>query len=252
LVYIFNLDNEDSLFYFDTYILFIFLVPIPSGGSRHHSYFYFSSQSSLSLPSFLPLFHLSYCEHQQTTHSLLSGFSILRSSPRFPLTVIVDKKHSSAFHHHHNAVLSNPDQSLSSISNIITIMSSAPLNENPVPVNNDSNMITTTIFSNISLLHTSSTTAIYNGNRTFNTMLAIGCITTGIILLIIIYIIIKYCNRDEGSYKIDESVNFATKSHLDNHDNNICTGKISLSSHHHQKLLTTNEQNMSDSKEWYV
>ena len=84
-------------------------------------------------------------------------------------------------------------------------------------------------------------------------MLLTGCLTAGIIILIIIYIIIKYCNRDEGSYKIDESKTYSTKSHLDNPNNSGCTGKISSSKqHHHQKLLTTNEQNIPNSKEWYV
>jgi hypothetical protein len=70
--------------------------------------------------------------------------------------------------------------------------------------------------------------------------------------MIIIYIIIKYCNRDGGSYKVDEGINYATTPHLDHRDNNICSGKISLSNQHRQKLITTNEQNISDSKEWYV
>jgi len=83
-------------------------------------------------------------------------------------------------------------------------------------------------------------------------MLLIGCIILGIMILIIIYLVIKYCRRDQGTYKIDESNNFTTKSHLNDSENNGCTGIISSSNHQHQKLLTKIEQKLDDSKEWYV
>jgi hypothetical protein len=229
------------------------LVHTPSG---YHYYFYFSNQSS-SLLSALPL---SYCEHQQTTYYSSSGFAILRSSPRFLFTDIVNSKLTSSFHHH-NAVLSVVDQSLSTT--VITLMSS---NENNLLVDSDYNNSTTTTtinsllaktatttISNVSLFHTSLSTTQQGANRTFNITLLVGCISASIILIIIItYAFIKYRNRDEGSYKIDESKNFVTNTHIDNQDKGGCVGKISSSNHHRQKLITTNEQNGVDSREWYV
>jgi hypothetical protein len=228
------------------------LVHTPSG---YHYYFYFSNQSS-SLLSALPL---SYCEHQQTTYYSSSGFAILRSSPRFLFTDIVNSKLTSSFHHH-NAVLSVVDQSLSTT--VITLMSS---NENNLLVDSDYNnstttainsllaKTTTTTISNVSLFHTSLSTTQQGANRTFNITLLVGCISASIILIIIIiYAFIKYRNRDEGSYKIDESKNFVTNTHIDNQDKGGCVGKISSSNHHRQKLITTNEQNGVDSREWYV
>ncbi len=107
---------------------------------------------------------------------------------------------------------------------------------------------TTTAFSNVSL-----STTQWGANRTFNITLLIGCISASIILIIIIiYAFFKYRNRDEGSYKIDESKNFITTSHIDNHDNGGYSAKVSSSNHHRQKLITTNEQNGIDSREWYV
>ncbi|UJR25801.1 hypothetical protein I4U23_007151 [Adineta vaga] len=108
---------------------------------------------------------------------------------------------------------------------------------------------TTSLFSNVSLFQTSQ----QGTNRTFNIALLVGCISASVILItIIIYAFVKYRNRDEGSYKIDESKNFVTNSHLDNHESAAgCGGKITTSNHHRQKLLS-NEQNGVDSREWYV
>ncbi|CAF0725417.1 unnamed protein product [Rotaria sp. Silwood1] len=112
---------------------------------------------------------------------------------------------------------------------------------------------TTTAISNVSLFHTSLSTSQQGTNRTLNITLLIGCISASIILIIIIiYAVVKYRNRDEGSYKIDESKNFVLSSHIDSHDNSGCRGKISSSHHHRQKLITTNEHNGVDSREWYV
>jgi hypothetical protein len=229
------------------------LVRIPS---VHHYYFHFSSQSSLSSSSFFSsLLSLSYCEHQQTTYYSSSGFVILRSSPRFFLPDIVNSQQSSSFHHR-NAVLSVVDQSLST--SIVTLMSSK---ENNPLLDIDTSNLTTTINPSLnsisSLLSTTTTTTTtvslsttQRGNRTFNIALIIGCISASIILIIIIiYAFVKYRNRDEGSYKIDESKNFVANSTLDNHDN---SAKTLSSNHHRQKLLTTNAQNGVDSREWYV
>ncbi|CAF3434733.1 unnamed protein product [Rotaria sp. Silwood1] len=235
--------------------------------NTRHYYFYFASQSSSpssstlsSSSSFLPLLDLSYCEHQQSTYYSSNGFSILHSSPRFPSSEILDKKKSLPFHYS-NAVLSTIDQLSPTSSNIIPLMSSSSSSsdKNLIHIDHNDNMISTTInslttssFSNMSLSHTSLLTT-QQESKTLNIILLIGCIIAGIISMIIIYIIFKYCcNRDKGSYKIDESKNFTTKSHLDNTDASGCTGKILLSNHHRQNLLTTNEENIIDSKEWYV
>jgi len=225
--------------------------------NNHHYYFYFSNQSSST--SFLSLLPLSYCEHQQTTYYSSSGFAILRSSPRFLFADIDNSQKTSSFHHQ-NAVLSIVDQSLSTT--IVTLMSS---NENNLLVDSDYNntitkttinsllSTTTTTVSNVSPFHTSLSTTPQRANRTFNITFLIGCISASILLIIIIiYAFVKYRNRDEGSYKIDESKNFVTNSHIDNNDNGGCGGKISSSTHHRQKLLTTNEQNCVDTREWYV
>ena len=101
--------------------------------------------------------------------------------------------------------------------------------------------------------HTSLSTTQRGTNRAFNIALMIGCISASIILIIIIiYAFVKYRNRDEGSYKIDESKNFVTSSHIDKHDNGGYGGKITSPNHHRQKLITTNEPNGVDSREWYV
>jgi hypothetical protein len=166
------------------------------------------------------------------------------------LTDIQDKKHSSSVHR--NAVLSAVDQSSSTTSDIIALMSSS--NVNHISVDDDGHFMstTTTVFSNLSLLSTSLSTTPQKGIPIFNIMLLIGCIIAGIIIMIITYMIVKYCNRDEGTYKIDESSHFPPKSSLNDSVNNSCTGKISSSSHYRQKLLTTNEKKMDDLKEWYV
>jgi hypothetical protein len=188
---------------------------------------------------------LSYCEHQQTTYYLPSGFAIFRSSPRFLFPNIVNPRQTSSFYHH-NAVLSAVDQSLSTI--ISTLMPSSENNLLVDSLRNSSITTTTTTFSNVSL-----STTQWGANRTFNITLLIGCISASIILIIIIiYAFVKYRNRDEGSYKIDESKNFMTTSHVDNHDNGGYSAKVSSSNHHRQKLITTNEQNGIDSREWYV
>ncbi|CAF1245377.1 unnamed protein product [Rotaria sordida] len=225
--------------------------------SARHYYFYFTSQSSSSSAlssssSFLSLLDLSYCEHQQTTYYSSN-----------------DKKHSLPFHYQ-NAVISAIDQLSSTTSNTITLMSSSSsslssssasvANKSLIDIDHDNNIISTTInslttssFSNMSLSHTSLPTT-QQEYSTLNIMMIIGCIIAGILMMIIIYIIFKHCcNRDKGSYKIDESKNFTIKSHLDNHNTSGCTGKILLSNHHHrQNLITTNEENIIDSKEWYV
>ena len=212
----------------------------------HHYQYYiqFSKQPSLSL---------SYCEEQQqqqTTHYLSSGFAILRSSPRF-LTTYIDNSQ------YHNASLSDVDQLLSTPK--LTLMSS---NENNLLVDSDYNNRTTTTTTTINSFLSTTTATVLNVSslntsqrgikRTYNITLLIGCISASIILIIvIIYAFIKYRNRDEGSYKIDESKNFVPTPHLDHRDNGGCSGKVS-STHHRQKLLTTNEQNGFDSREWYV
>lgn len=140
-------------------------------------------------------------------------------------------------------------------------------NENNLPADSDFNKLTTTTttaatinsflstttaISNVSLLHTSLSAAQQKSNRTLNITLLISGISAGIILIIIIICaFVKYRNRDEGSYKIDESKNFVSSSHADNHDNTGCGGKPSHH-HHRQKLLKTDEQNGIDSREWYV
>jgi hypothetical protein len=199
---------------------------------------------------------LSYCKNQQTTYYSSSGFAILRSSPRFLFADIDNAQRTSSFHHH-NAVLSLVNQSLSTT--IVTLMSS---NENNLFANSDyhntttkainsflSTTTTTTTVSNVSLFHTTQQGA----SRTFNITLLIGCISASIILIIIIiYAFVKYRNRDEGSYKIDESKNFVTNSPIDKLDNAGCGGKLSSSAHHRQKLIIANEHNGVDSREWYV
>ncbi|CAF0815143.1 unnamed protein product [Rotaria sordida] len=144
-------------------------------------------------------------------------------------------------------------------------------NENNLLISSDFNKLTTTVsattinsllsttttatttISNVSLFHTSLSTTQQGANRTFNITLLIGCISASIILIIIIiYAFVKYRNRDEGSYKIDESKNFVLNSNIDSHDNSGCRGKASSSHHYRQKLMATNEHNGIDSREWYV
>ncbi|CAF2977368.1 unnamed protein product [Rotaria socialis] len=233
-------------------------ISIPNS---HHYYFYVSSQFSSSLSSsssVSSVLNLSYCEHQQTTYYSSSGFSILHSSPRFPSTKIQDKKNSIPFQTH-NAVLSAVDQSLRTTSDTIPLTLSSSSNRNRALINHDDgivhatiNPLTTSILSNISLIHTSLPT-ITEETQKMSIISLIGCIACGIIIIIIIYSILKYCcNRDKGSYKIDESTNFTTRLNSDNQDGNGCTGKILSPNNYRQTLLTTNEANITESKEWYV
>lgn len=135
---------------------------------------------------------------------------------------------------------------------IVTLMSS---NENNRLIDHQETNISSTSLhsivassaSNVSLLHTS-LSANQANKRSWNLPLLIAGLSTGVILVIlIIYAVIKYRNRDEGSYKIDESQNFLSKPHADQ-----STGKV-LSPHpHRQKVANPTEQNRLDSREWYV
>ena len=101
--------------------------------------------------------------------------------------------------------------------------------------------------SNVSLSHTS-LLANQPNKRSWNLLLLIACLSTGIILaVLIVYAVIKYRNRDEGSYKIDESHNFLSKVHGEQQ-----TGKVLSPHSHRQKSNNPTEQNGLDSKEWYV
>lgn len=246
----------------------LFLIVLIPTSTRHY-YFYFSSQpiSSLSFSSsFSSLLNLSYCEHQQTTYYSSSGFSILHSSSRFSTSKIQENQNSIPSHTH-NAVLSTTDHSPSTTGNPIeliasstTLSSSSSLsNKHDVIIDHDDVLISTTInsfttstLSNNSLLH--STLSIkQRETRTMNRILLIGCIISIIPIMIIIYTIFKHCcSRDKGSYRIDESKNFPTKLRMDIEDNNGCTGKILSPNHHRQNLAPANEENIVDSKEWYV
>ena len=204
----------------------VFLV---SRTTPRHYYFYFSVSSLSSSSS---AFHLFFCEHQQTTSYSSSGFSILSSRARLPLPGIEDEKHSSAIHHP-NAV----DQSSSTTSNTIILMSSSA----------DESSISTT---STGLANLSLPIILPPDNQPLNMILLIGCILIGIALMIMIYLIVKYCQRNEGTYKIDESGHFLGKSPPTNPETSGgCTGVIS-SSNQHRLLL--NEQKLEHSKEWYV
>ncbi|CAF1168256.1 unnamed protein product [Adineta ricciae] len=221
------------------------------------SYFYFTSQSSSTLSSFSSSIHLSFCEHQHTTYYLPSGFSILRSSPRLPLVDIAAKEDSSSYH---NTILNATDQSTSTTNNMITTVmplpSSTPsLQEKHLVIDMNNNLhltTTTTTLSNSSFPYTSLATTIQHGQRTFYVMLLSGCGAAGLLILITIYTIIKYYNRDEGSYKIDESKNFSPENHLERLNDSGCGGKIPTVKQHRQKLLAVNEQTRANTKEWYV
>ena len=89
-------------------------------------------------------------------------------------------------------------------------------------------------------------------NSTFNFTLFIYCSIAGIVILIVFYLIVKLCKRDEGTYKIDESKNFPGKSPDKQSEKLGCTGKIVSSSHHRQKILSMHEEQLEHSKEWYV
>lgn len=197
------------------------------------------------LPSLSSSIH-SYCEnHQQTSSSYSSnGFSILYSSSslHLPAIDIEDKKYSSFFDP--NVLLSTLDQSTitTTTRNPIKLMSST--NENQTFVTKIKN-------SSISTLPTM-TTITNRENGTMNFTLLIYCSIAGIILFIFIYLIVKLCKRDEGTYKIDESKNFPSKSPDEQLEKLGCTGKIVSSSHHRQKILANHEQKLDNSKEWYV
>ncbi|UJR23109.1 hypothetical protein I4U23_026130 [Adineta vaga] len=123
--------------------------------------------------------------------------------------------------------------------------------EKHLVIDKDNNLHLTTI-SNNSLSHTSLATTLQNGQRTFYILLLSGCGAAGLLILLTIYTIIKYYNRDEGSYKIDESKNFTAETHLERADNSGRSGKTTTTKPHRQKLLTPHEQTLTNTKEWYV
>ena len=213
-------------------------------------YFYLPSLSSSSI--------LFFCEHQQQSISSSSyssnGFSILYSSSSHFLGIdIEDKKHSSFFDPH--AILSTLDQSSSSslpstttttTRNLIKLMSSTNENQTFVNITKPSSISTLTN----QTLPTSTITD--KGNVTTNFTLLIYCSIAGLVIFLIIYLIVKLCKRDEGTYKIDESQHFPSKSPDEQIDKLGCTGKIVSSNHHRQKTLSSHEQKLNNSKEWYV
>ena len=226
--------------------------------------FHFSAPSSLS--------PLSLCHSHPITYHSSSGFAILRSTPRLPWAEIDKEKKSTSVSLAPESDVVPPvfGPSLSTDPNTVTLMSPPPSsssNEGPLLVQNDYNMkqknlITTsksslssfssTASSNMSSLATSLSTT-YEEKQTFQLLLLLGCLSVGLLVLIlIIYALIKYRNRDEGSYKIDESQNFVSKAYLDKQET---AGKTSAStsSHHRQKLVVGTEQRaLTDSREWYV
>ena len=243
------------------FLSFSHLVP-----QTNQHYFLHRSLSNSFSSSSSSLLLLSYCEHRQTTYYSSSGFAILRSSLRFLFPDINNTTQRILAVDPHHASLSSLAQTLSTP--ILTLMST---NENNLLTNNDYNnntTITTTTTTNSFLPSsntkiTTTTTAVSNisvfhpsqqGNhRTVNLTLLIGCISGGIIIIVILlYALVKYRNRDEGSYKIDESKNFVSTSHPEQQQHEGCGGILSSSTHHRQKLLTTNGQNPIDSREWYV
>ena len=145
-------------------------------------------------------------------------------------------------------MLSNENHPLadSDFNTLITITTKTT----PTTVNS---FLSTTTISDANLFHTSLSTAQRETNRTLNKVLLIGCITVGIILIImIIYGFIKYRNRDEGSYTIDESKNFVFNTQTNDNHNSGCADKIMSSCHYGQILMTTYERNGVDAREWYV
>lgn len=237
---------------------------VPPSSDRQY-FFHLSTPSSL-----LPL---SWCDSPATNYQSSSGFAILRSTPRLYFAEI-DKQTTTttAVSLASQADVVPPvfDPSFSTDANRVTLMSPPPSsssNDGPSLAQNDynvkhKNLITTskslpsgfssTAASNTSSLATSLTTT-YQEKQTFQLLLLLACLSAGILVLIlIIYALIKYRNRDEGSYKIDESQNFVSKAYSDTQEN---AGKTpsSTSTHHRQKLLVANEQRgLTDSREWYV
>lgn len=219
---------------------FFSLVSVSNSGE---SYFYFSPLSSSSSI-------LSFCQDQQNTWYSSNGFSILySSSSHWFATNIEKKKHSSSSFFDHNAVLSALDQSSSSTRrNLIKLMSST--NENQT----DHSLIstTTTTLSTFTNRTLSMTPNSERENSTFNFTLFMYCSIAGIVTLIVFYLIVKLCKRDEGTYKIDESKNFPGKSPDKQSDKLGCIGKIPSSSQHRKKILSIHEEQLETSKEWYV
>ena len=137
----------------------------------------------------------------------------------------------------------------------LTSSSSTPsLQEKHLVIDMDNNLHlkTTATLSNSSFPYTSLATTIQHGQRTFYVMLLSGCGAAGLLILITIYTIIKYYNRDEGSYRIDESKNFSPENRLERVNDSGRGGKIPTVKQHRQKLLAVNEQTLANTKEWYV
>lgn len=78
-----------------------------------------------------------------------------------------------------------------------------------------------------------------HANHIFLLALLIGCLASGLILIMFIYLIIKVCSRDEGTYKIDESQNHPIKLQVKDHPTKT-------------SMLTTNQRKVDNTKEWYV
>ncbi|CAF1006478.1 unnamed protein product [Didymodactylos carnosus] len=80
-----------------------------------------------------------------------------------------------------------------------------------------------------------------------NIGLIIGIVSACVLVLcLLIYAICKYRNRDEGSYKIDESKNFGTYLEVNGGHDETSNG------HKHHKLMSNDKLRNVETREWYV
>lgn len=211
-----------------------------------------------------------FCQSKLTTHSYSSsGFSILHSTARFHsfdskrknLTLSSSIQDvpvpSSSFS-------SSPHTSLSSLStetmagtSLLLLSTSkdrlrqpittATMDVNPSKITTNLRSLSTssTFLFNVTSLETS---ILMTSQGIVYFFLLIVCVTLGLtIIFLMIYAIIRYRNRDEGTYKIDESQNFVNVTCVEP------SSKFSTITQHREKTSRQSAHpNLSDSREWYV
>lgn len=204
---------------------------------------------------------LAFCQTPLTTTYSSSGFTILHSTARFhsidsktkdlSLLPTTESSSSSSFPSQTSLSSLSTAKIIGNLTSLLTTskdrLSLITMEQNPSTITTNVRSLSTapTLLSNVTSLETS---ILMTTDGTLRLLLLLGCISLGLVLLLLmIYAILRYRNRDEGTYKIDESHNFVNSTYLDH------SSKFSTTPNHREKhFVHSTTPNLSDSREWYV
>ena len=233
----------------------------------------FSSLFSVHAIGSFSIIDFAFCQSKLTTHSYSSsGFAILHSTARFhsidPKTknlslssAIEDFPPSSS-----SSFAPSPHTRLSSLSTetianksmlllstskdrlqstTTTTSTTVEVNPSKITTNGRSLSTSATFLSNVTSVETA---ILLTSQGMFYFLLFVACVILGLTLIfLMIYAIIRYRNRDEGTYKIDESHNFVNATCVDQ------SSKFSTIVQQREKIFSPSPHpHLSDSREWYV